>query len=73
MNASRKKGLGRGLSALFGDSTPEEKTKNINQSTMVAIADLTRNLIRARCLVICRIASVLAFGNQGNQSFYSKS
>ena len=41
MNASRKKGLGRGLSALFGDSTPEEKTKNTNQSTMVAIADLS--------------------------------
>ena len=28
MNAGRKKGLGRGLSALFGDATPEEKTKN---------------------------------------------
>ena len=48
MNASRKKGLGRGLSALFGDSTPEEKTKNINQSTMVAIADLTRNPYQPR-------------------------
>ncbi len=48
MNAGRKKGLGRGLSALFGDATPEEKTKNINQSTMVAIADLTRNPYQPR-------------------------
>jgi len=48
MNASRKKGLGRGLSALFGDSTPEEKTKNTNQSTMVAIADLSRNPYQPR-------------------------
>ena len=48
MNASRKKGLGRGLSALFGDSTPEEKTKKTNQSTMVAIADLLRNHYQPR-------------------------
>ena len=48
MNASRKKGLGRGLSALFGDSTPEEKTKNTNQSNMVAIADLSRNPYQPR-------------------------
>ena len=48
MNASRKKGLGRGLSALFGDATPEEKTKNTNQSTMVAIADLSRNPYQPR-------------------------
>ena len=48
MNASRKKGLGRGLSALFGDSIPEEKTKNTNQSTMVAIADLSRNPYQPR-------------------------
>ena len=25
MNSGKKKGLGRGLSALFGDTTPEEK------------------------------------------------
>ncbi len=48
MNASRKKGLGRGLSALFGDSTPEEKTKITNQSNMVAIADLSRNPYQPR-------------------------
>ena len=48
MNASRKKGLGRGLSALFGDSTPEEKTKKTNQNTMVAIADLSRNPYQPR-------------------------
>ena len=48
MNTSRKKGLGRGLSALFGDSTPEEKTKITNQSNMVAIADLSRNPYQPR-------------------------
>ena len=48
MNASRKKGLGRGLSALFGDASPEEKSKVINQSNMVAIADLSRNPYQPR-------------------------
>ena len=27
MNAGKKKGLGRGLSALFGDTSPKENTK----------------------------------------------
>ena len=48
MNPSRKKGLGRGLSALFGDTTAEEKTKINNQSNMVAIADLSRNPYQPR-------------------------
>ena len=48
MNPSRKKGLGRGLSALFGDTTPEEKTKITNQKNMVAIADLSRNPYQPR-------------------------
>jgi ParB family chromosome partitioning protein len=48
MNASRKKGLGRGLSALFGDAPSEEKSKVINQSNMVAIADLSRNPYQPR-------------------------
>ena len=48
MNASKKKGLGRGLSALFGDSSPDEKKKITNQSTTVAIADLSRNPYQPR-------------------------
>ena len=48
MNASKKKGLGRGLSALFGDSSPEEKTKITNQSNLVAISDLSRNPYQPR-------------------------
>ncbi len=48
MNPSRKKGLGRGLSALFGDTAPEEKTKITNKSNMVAIADLSRNPYQPR-------------------------
>ena len=48
MNVSKKKGLGRGLSALFGDSSPEEKTKITNQSNMVAIANLLRNPYQPR-------------------------
>ena len=27
MNAGKKKGLGRGLSALFGDASPKSKTQ----------------------------------------------
>ncbi len=48
MNAGKKKGLGRGLSALFGDSTPKEKAKEANQSNLVAIADLLRNPYQPR-------------------------
>ena len=40
--------MGRGLSALFGDSSPEEKTKITNQSNMVAIANLLRNPYQPR-------------------------
>ena len=48
MNAGKKKGLGRGLSALFGDTPPQEKLKKINQSNFVAIADLSRNPYQPR-------------------------
>ena len=48
MNAGRKKGLGRGLSALFGDSLPKEEVQAKNQSNMVAIADLSRNPYQPR-------------------------
>ncbi len=48
MNASKKKGLGRGLSALFGDASPEEKIKTTNLSNVVAIADLSRNPYQPR-------------------------
>ncbi len=48
MNAGKKKGLGRGLSALFGDAPPKEKTKSTNISNMVAIADLSRNPYQPR-------------------------
>ena len=33
MNSGKKKGLGRGLSALFGDTPPKEKSSFINQNT----------------------------------------
>ena len=48
MNAGKKKGLGRGLSALFGDTPLQEKLKKINQSNFVAIADLSRNPYQPR-------------------------
>ena len=48
MNTGKKKGLGRGLSALFGDSSPKEKTLETNQMNMVAIADLSRNPYQPR-------------------------
>ena len=40
MSIGKKKGLGRGLSALFGDSTPKEKLQ-VSNNNMVAIADLS--------------------------------
>ena len=48
MTNGKKKGLGRGLSALFGDSLPKEKAPSINQANIVAIADLTRNPYQPR-------------------------
>ena len=48
MKPGKKKGLGRGLSALFGDSSPVEKKKTNNQNFMVAIADLSRNSYQPR-------------------------
>ena len=47
MSPIKKKGLGRGLSALFGDETSKTNTKNeaINR---VAIGDLSRNPYQPR-------------------------
>ena len=47
MNTIKKKGLGRGLSALFGDSTPQPTTKN-SETKKVSISDLTRNPYQPR-------------------------
>ena len=44
----KKKGLGRGLSALFGDEKPKDKTKEIKQLNTVSISDLSRNPYQPR-------------------------
>ena len=48
MNSGKKKGLGRGLSALFGDTAPKEKSTPTNQNNMASISDLTRNPYQPR-------------------------
>ena len=48
MNSGKKKGLGRGLSALFGDQKPKEEARANNQSKMISIADLSRNPYQPR-------------------------
>ena len=48
MSAGKKRGLGRGLSALFGDTAPKERLPLTNQNNMAAIADLTRNPYQPR-------------------------
>ena len=48
MNPGKKKGLGRGLSALFGDTTLEEKKSSTNQPNTAAISDLSRNPYQPR-------------------------
>ena len=47
MSIIKKKGLGRGLSALFGDETPKTNVKN-NVTNRVAISDLIRNPYQPR-------------------------
>ena len=46
--SGKKKGLGRGLSALFGDEKPKEKPQEINQTNTVSISDLSRNPYQPR-------------------------
>ena len=48
MNSGKKKGLGRGLSALFGDEKPKGKTHKINKFHSVSISDLSRNPYQPR-------------------------
>ena len=44
----KKKGLGRGLSALFGDEKPKDKQLEVNQTNTVSISDLSRNPYQPR-------------------------
>ena len=44
----KKKGLGRGLSALFGDEKPIEKPQETKQTSTVSISDLSRNPYQPR-------------------------
>ncbi len=48
--SGKKKGLGRGLSALFGDEKTLDEPKNIKQSNTVSISDLSRNPYQPRQL-----------------------
>ncbi len=48
MNSGKKRGLGKGLSALFGETTPKEKSPLTSQNNTAAIADLTRNPYQPR-------------------------
>ena len=48
MNSGKKKGLGRGLSALFGDEKPKSKPIIAAQSNSVSIGDLSRNPYQPR-------------------------
>ena len=47
MSTGKKKGLGRGLSALFGDPTPKEKPQ-VNTQYNVSISDISRNPYQPR-------------------------
>ena len=48
MITGKKKGLGRGLSALFGDEKPKDKIKETSQNNNVSIGDLSRNPYQPR-------------------------
>ena len=48
MSPGKKKGLGRGLSALFGDEKNENKFKQKNIASNVSLGDLTRNPYQPR-------------------------
>ena len=46
--SGKKKGLGRGLSALFGDEKPKNKSQGIKPTNTVSISDLSRNPYQPR-------------------------
>ena len=46
--SGKKKGLGRGLSALFGDEKPKNKPQDIRHSNTVSISELSRNPYQPR-------------------------
>lgn len=48
MSIGKKKGLGRGLSALFGDQKSVEKIKEFKQLNLIPISDLSRNPYQPR-------------------------
>ncbi len=48
MSNNKRKGLGRGLSALFGDSKPEKKPAESSNLNKILIADLSRNPYQPR-------------------------
>ena len=48
MSPGKKKGLGRGLSALFGDEKPKNESRDSSNSNLIAISDLTRNPYQPR-------------------------
>ena len=48
MSPIKKKGLGRGLSALFGDDKPKDRAKAVNQANLISISDLSRNPYQPR-------------------------
>ena len=48
MSSGKKKGLGRGLSALFGDEKPKNKPQKISNSNTISISDLSRNPYQPR-------------------------
>ena len=48
MSTGKKKGLGRGLSALFGDEKPKSKSQEIKKINTISISDLSRNQYQPR-------------------------
>ena len=48
MSPTKKKGLGRGLSALFGDDKTKHQDKAVNQTNLISISDLSRNPYQPR-------------------------
>ena len=48
MSPIKKKGLGKGLSALFGDDKPKDQVKAVNQTNLISISDLSRNPYQPR-------------------------
>ena len=68
MITGKKKGLGRGLSALFGDQSPKKESKEKQSLAKISLTDLSRNPFQPR--IIFNEAKLVELSNSIISNFF---